>query len=72
MVFLFIFFSGLTMQENVLYMRMYLCLLLSHGKSHNEVSSWEVTAHVFLPVTLKGHLLRKIKQISSREDGFAT
>lgn len=66
------FFSGLTIKENVLYMRMYLHLVLSHGKNHNEVSSWEVIALVFLPVTLEGHLLRKIKLISSREHGFAT
>lgn len=67
------FFSGLTIQENVLYLRMYLHLVLSHGKNHNEeVSSWEVIARVFLPVTLEGHLLRKIKLISSREHGFAT
>lgn len=52
-------------------MTMYLHLVLSHGKNPNEVSSWELTAHVFLPVILKGHLPRKIKLVSSRGHGFA-
>lgn len=72
-VFLVCFFSGFTGHENIPYKRMCLPLVLSHGgeKNHNEVSSWEVIAHVFLPMTLKGHLLRKIKLVSSREHGFA-
>jgi len=73
LVVLFFFFLWLDCTENVLFMRMYLRLVLSHGRNHNdEVSSWEGIAHVFLPVTLKGHLLRKIKLIQSRGHGFAT